>query len=334
MDVIGWLIVVAMAGLLVWARHSVWMFLCTFVPSLLKKLPMALLTMWFVATTVFLLTKAAGDNMVMTEGRMDETVRQNIIRQWGLDQPLWKQYFVQMTKLAVLDTMPSRIQNGKTMRDILHDHLPASVALGGRAMLLAVLLGIPIGVLCALYHARWFDHVGKGVALLGVSVPSFILASLVLFVVSRKMGWVPAMQWKEARYLWGPAACLGAFPFAAVLRLTRASMLEALSEDYVRTARAKGVAEWKVIVRHTLRNSLGPVVTYLGPVAAGLLTGSLVVEQIFAIPGMGDMFVRSVQNRDMPLILGTTVFFSALLVFLNLVVDALYPVLNPRLRDG
>ena len=300
---------------------------------LLRKLPMALVTLWFVATMVFMLTKAAGGEEMWGEGRIDPLVRQKMIEQWGLDKPVWQQYFIHMGQLAQLNTMPSRMQRNKTLRDILADHLPYSVALGMRAILLAVIFGIPIGVLCALFHNRWIDQSGTVLALVGVSVPSFILASLAVYFLARKWRLFPASEWTGPWALWIPAACLGAFPFAAILRLTRASMLEALREDYVRTARAKGVPEWKVVLRHALRNSLTSVVTYVGPVVAGVLLGSLVVEKIFVIPGLGDFFVKTVSNRDMPLILGLTVFYSALLIFMNLLVDALYPILNPRLRD-
>ncbi|MBI5155279.1 ABC transporter permease [Candidatus Poribacteria bacterium] len=314
--------------------RSAFTFLRAFVPLFLRKLPSALATLLFVATLVFALTKAAGGETSWGEGRVDEAVRQNMIRQWGLDQPVWKQYLLHMAKIVQLDSMPSRMQRNKTMRTILRENLPDSVALGTRALILAIVLGMPIGVICAVRHNRWIDQFGSVLALVGVSVPSFILASLAVYFLARKWGLFPATDWLHPLHLWIPGACLGAFPFAAILRLTRASMLEALREDYVRTARAKGLAEWKVIVRHALRNSLSSVISYIGPVVAGLLLGSLVVERIFAIPGLGNFFVTTVNNRDMPLILGLTVFYSALLVFMNLVVDSLYPVLNPRLREA
>lgn len=328
---IGGLFLIAIIGFLAWQWRGVGTFTVLFLPGLLKKLPVALLTMWFVATMVFAGTKLVGED-VMTEGRMDEITRQNLIKQWGLDQPIHVQYFSQVSKLLVFDTMPSRVQQNKTMRDILRDHFPYSASLGWRAIVLAVSLGIPIGVICALFHNRWIDQGGTGLALIGVSVPNFIIASLAIYFLARKLKWFEATNWVDPVNMWIPAVALGAFPFAAILRLTRASMLDVLGEDFVRTARAKGVAEWKVIGRHTLRNALSPVVTVLGPITAGVLTGSLVVEKIFVIPGMGDMFVKSVQNRDLPLIMGISVFYCGLLVFMNLVVDALYPVLNPKLR--
>lgn len=331
MSWIGGIFLAAIAAFCIWQWRAVGTFLSLLLPSLMRKLPLALVTMWFVATLVFVGTKLVGED-VMTEGRMDEATRQNILKQWGLNDPLHVQYVKQVSRLMVFDTLPSRHQNGRTMRAIMRDHFHHTASLGWRALTLAICLGIPVGVLCAMFHNRLVDQAGKGMALVCVSVPSFIGASLALYFLARRWNLFPATSWTNPVYMWVPACALAAFPFASIMRLTRASMLEALSEDYVRTARAKGVAEWKVIFRHTLRNALSPVITVIGPITAGVLTGSLVVEKIFVIPGIGDMFVKSVQNRDLPLIMGISVFYCGMLVFMNLVVDSVYPILNPRLR--
>lgn len=321
----------------------------------LSRIPVAFVTLVLVATICFGLTKLAGEEAAFGDRPPTPEVRAQIEKQWGLNLPLHQQYMLHMSKLLVLDSMESRIQKNKSLRDILGSHLPSSLRLGFRALILAVVLGIPIGVISAVYHNRIIDNGGVLFALVGVSVPSFIMASFTLYVLSRHYGW-NVIGWERPTYpswaanwdlkgapkaimdeifrlrLWIPAACLGAFPFAAILRLTRSSMLEALHQDYVRTARAKGLTVWKVVGVHALRNALTPVVTYLGPVTAGVLTGSLVVEKIFAIPGIGRFFVESVSNRDLPMIMGLTVFYSALLIFMNLLVDAVYPILNPKLR--
>lgn len=330
---IAFLLVVA--AFLAWQRQAAYIFLQNFLPTMGRKLPIALLTLWFVATMVFTLTKLTGgeEEAIIREGRRDPQMIAALRAKYYLDRPVLEQYWIQMKKLAVLDTLPSRMQRDRTFRDVLHDHMPYTWSLGWRALVLAVSFGLPIGMLCAVWHNRWVDQGGMVLALLGVSVPSFVLASLAVFYLSRMWQLVPATSYSDPLFMWVPAACLGAFPFAAVLRLTRASMLEALREDYVRTARAKGVSELKVVMSHALRNSLSAVVTYVGPVTAGLLTGSLIVETIFDIPGTGDMFVRSTQNRDMPLIMGIAVFYCSLLVTANLIVDSIYPVLNPRLRE-
>jgi oligopeptide transport system permease protein len=322
----------------------------------LSRLPTAFITLVIVASICFCLTKIAGEEAAFGDRPPTPEVRAEIERKWGLNLPLHQQYLLHMSKLLTLDSMESRIQKNKTLRDILREQLPSSLRLGFRALILALVFGVPIGVMSAVYHNRAIDNGGTIFALVGVSVPSFILASVALYILSRKLGWFPPIGWDRPSVpawvnrdgmppfmgevvdevfrlrLWIPAACLGAFPFAAILRLTRSSMLDALQQDYVRTARAKGLNATTVIVRHALRNALTPVVTYLGPVTAGVLTGSLVVEKIFAIPGIGRFFVECVNNRDMPLIMGLTVFYSALLIFMNLLVDAVYPILNPRLR--
>ena len=323
----------------------------------IKRLGIGFVTLWLVATVCFTLTKLAGEEAAFGEKNPPPEVRAEIMHKWGMDRPIYEQYFMHMGKLLKLDSMESRKQKGQTLRDILGVYFPSSCRLGARALILALSFGIPIGVLCAVYHNRWMDNLGTLFALTGVSVPSFILSSFAVYFLSRKFGWLPATGWDRPvmterqlaqvpgfirgvatelsrTRLWIPAACLGAFPFAAILRLTRSSMLDALNQDYVRTARAKGLSSFRVIVRHALRNALTPVVTYLGPVTAGVLTGSLVVEKIFAIPGLGKFFIDSVSNRDVPLIMGLTVFYSALLISMNLFVDAIYPILNPRLRKG
>ncbi|MBX3730034.1 MAG: ABC transporter permease [Candidatus Sumerlaeia bacterium] len=330
------LVLLAAITLLALTARSIPTFLRLFLPNFLRRLPMALFTMWVVATTVFFLTKAAGgeEDALVREGRVDQRTYENIRKQYHLDKPLVQQYAMQMWHLLRLDTIPSRHQNNRTFRQIAAEHAPKTWRLAWRAFLIAICLGIPLGVLTAVYHNRWPDQLGRVVALVGMSVPNFVLASLAVYFLARRLQWIRPTDWSNDRNLWTAALCLSMFSMAAILRLTRVSMLEALREDFIRTARAKGVAELKVVFRHALRNSLSSVVTYVMPVAAGMLVGSLVIETIFNIPGLGDMFVRSVQNRDMPLILGITVFYCSLLVSANLVADSLYPVLNPRLREG
>ncbi len=328
----------------------------------LQKLVVGFLTLLLVSTVCFGFIKLAGEEAAFGEKNPPPEVREEIMKKWGLDRPLHEQYFLHLSKLLVFDSMESRLQKNRSLRDILREQLPTSVRLGVRALIFALAVGIPIGVVCAVYHNRWMDNLGTLMALVGVSVPSFIIASLMIFFLCREwevlgFTWepMPAIGWQESTppyelvdntpawfkgvwaeifrlRMWIPSIALAGFPFAAVLRLTRSSMLDALNQDYIRTARAKGVAAWKVVAHHALRNALTPVVTFLGPVTAGILTGSLVVEKIFALPGLGKFFVDSVNNRDMPLIMGLTVFYSALLIFMNLLVDAIYPILNPRLK--
>ncbi len=326
------IILIALIGVGIYKRESIVLFLKIFFPIFFAKLPIALLTLWFVASLVFAMSKLSGDDNLALEGRNDEQALQMLRKQYGLDQPLYIQYFQQVGKLLTFDSQPSRFDRNKTFRTIMKDHFPISASLGLRAITLALVFGIPIGILAAIFHNKPIDQGGTVLALVGVSVPNFILGSLIVFLLVRKLGWFQATNWTDGWNLWIPAVALGAFPFAAILRLTRTAMLDSLREDYIRTARAKGLSEAVVILRHALRNSLTSVVTYVGPVVAGILIGSLVVERIFLIPGIGDMFVTSVSNRDTPLVLGISVFFCASLIFMNLIVDSLYPILNPRLR--
>lgn len=336
----------------------------------LSRLPLSALTLVLVATLCFALTKIAGEEAAFGEKEPPAEVRAAIEKEWGLDRPLHEQYFLHMSRLLVFDSMPSRIQRGQTIRDVLGSQLPTSIRLGVRALILAVLFGIPVGVVAAVHHNRLLDNTSTVLALFGVSVPSFIIASLLVYLLTSQwelfgvrltpmqaINWqqpVESFMWGGDKYylippnvtgvpraileelfrfrLWIPSLALAAFPFAAILRLTRSAMLDALSQDYVRTARAKGVSTWKVVGIHALRNALTPVVTFMGPVTAAVLTGSLVVEKIFALPGIGTFFITSVNNRDLPIIMGLVVFYSALLIAMNLLVDALYPLLNPRLR--
>lgn len=301
----------------------------------LKKALAAVVTLWLVATVVFFLVKGVGAEDIIGEGRTSPRVVEQLRRQWLLDRPLHEQYFAHMRHLATLDSMPSRRPPHLTLRQVLGQYLPSTISLGLRSITIAILVGVPIGVLAAVYHNRLVDRFTTTAALFCVSVPSFILGSFVIYGTIAFPRHFTASNWTQSFWtMWVPAACLSAFPLAAILRLTRASMLEALREDYVRTARAKGLSELGVVVRHALRNALTPVVTYFGPVMAGLLTGSIVIERLFVIPGIGRFFVESVGNRDMPLIMGLTVFYCALLVFFNLLVDAIYPLLNPRLRSA
>ena len=330
-----WIALIVVVALVIWARKGVVLFLRSFGPVFLKKLPTAILTLVMVSALVFFGAQAIGgqEDMLIKEGRMDARTIEALRERYGFNDPIMVQYWNHLKLLIQFDSLPSPHQNNRTFRDILNNHLMVTVSLGWRALALAVIFGVPLGILTALWHNRWPDQAGMVLALIGVSVPNFIIATVLLYFLSRKWQIFPATEWADPVRMWIPAVALGAFPFAAVLRLTRASMLEALREDYVRTARAKGLSETKVVAKHALRNSLSAVVTYLGPVAAGLMVGSLVVETIFNIPGIGDMFVVSVQNRDVPLIMSISVLYCILLVSANLLVDSLYPVLNPRLRD-
>lgn len=285
-----------------------------------------------IITITFLLMHAIPGGPFTGERNLPAAVLKNIEARYHLDDPLWRQYGDYLANLVRFDLGPSFKYAGRTVNDIIRESFPVSLQLGLLSIGLALLLGIPAGSLAALRQNRWQDYVTMGLATLGVSVPGFVVAALLIYVFAIKLSLLPAALWEGAEYMVLPALALAAHPMAFIARLTRASMLEVLSQDYIKTARAKGLPSTVILYRHALKNALIPVVTYVGPMAAGILTGSFIIETIFAIPGLGRHFVTSIYNRDYTVILGITVFYSILVIGLNLVVDLLYPLLDPRIK--
>jgi len=299
---------------------------------LLRRAALALATLWLIATATFALMRSVPGGPFDSERRLPPAVEANIVRKYRLDQPVWRQYLDYMAGLARLDLGPSFTQEGRTTNAIIRDGLPKTAVLGAAAFALSLAVGVPLGVAAALQRERATDRALMIASILGVSVPGFIVASLLQYVFSYRLGWLPAAGWGEtALQAAMPAAALAAFHTAFLSRLVRSSLLSVLGSDYVRTARAKGVPAAGVVARHALRNALLPVLTYSGPLLAALLTGSFVIEDIFAIPGIGGALVRAINDRDYTVIMGLTLFYSALLVTLNLIVDILYAVLDPRI---
>jgi ABC-type dipeptide/oligopeptide/nickel transport system permease component len=218
------------------------------------------------------------------------------------------------------------------VNDIFRDHLPVSAQLGVVSMLIAIGLGVPLGMLAALKQNTFWDYLGMAVAIFGVSVPSIVLGPLLILIFALRLGWLPVAGWGTPAQVIMPALALGLGSSAIIARLTRASMLQVIREDYIRTARAKGLSERLVMVRHALKNAFIPVATILGPMFAAVVTGTFVVEQIFAIPGLGKYFITSITNRDYPVVMGTILLYAVILVFANLAVDITYAFLDPRIR--
>jgi ABC-type dipeptide/oligopeptide/nickel transport system permease component len=256
----------------------------------------------------------------------------NLEAKYHLDKPMWQQYLEYMWNLAHLDLGPSFSYRTRTVNDIISDSLPVSAQLGVMAIALGVSIGIPAGCVAALKHNTWIDHSSTFIAILGYSIPSLVMGPVLIWIFALKLGWFPVARWEGPEYWVLPVLTLGVGLSASIARLTRGSLLQVLQEDYIRTARAKGLHERVVVVGHALKNSLIPVVTILGPMFAGVVTGTFVVEQIFGIPGLGKHFVTSIGNRDYPVILGTTLLYAVLLVIANLVVDITYAWLDPRIR--
>lgn len=261
---------------------------------------------------------------------------------FGLNKPVWQQYTIWLANVAQLKFGPSLSMRGRPVESLLMPALWVSIQLGLIALTLALLVGMPTGIIAALHHGRWQDRTTMLIAILAVSVPAIVLGPLLYWTFGLTLGWLPVAKWSPLKdglipYLSHailPAITLAAGIAAIIARLTRASLLQVLFEDYIRTAHAKGLSRRAVTVSHALRNSLIPVVTYLGPLSAAVLTGSLIVEQIFAIPGMGRFFVTSINNRDYPMVMAVVVLYAFIIVMVNLAVDILYVFIDPRIQYG
>ncbi len=299
---------------------------------LIRRLLLSVLTLWVIITLTFVLMYAIPGDPFASEARISPQALANLRRFYGLDQPLPVQYVRYLSNLIRLDLGRSLRSEVRDINQIIADGLPISALLGGEALLLAVLGGVTLGVLAALGHNRLLDHLSIGLAIIGISVPSFILATLLITVFAVELRILPVSTWGTWQHTVMPAIALALAPLAYLARLTRSSMLEELSQDYVKAAIARGLSWPRVILGHALRNALLPVVTVLGPLSAGILTGSFIIENIFGIPGIGKIFVLSISDRDYPLILSGAVVYSVLLLAANFLVDVAYSVVDPRIR--
>ncbi len=301
---------------------------------IVKRMLNAVAVLWVVITITFFLMHAIPGGPFTAEKSLPPVVLHSIEERYKLNDPLYKQYGDYLTNLLQGDLGPSFKYPGRTVNDIIKDGFPVSFELGMEAILLAVIIGIPAGILAAVKRDKWQDRMVNFCTTLGVAVPSFVVAALLIYVLSTKLHILPAAMWNGWKYQIMPALALAGMPLSFIARLTRSSMLDVLGQDYIKTARAKGLSWAMVLFKHALPNSLIPVVTYIGPMAAGILTGSFVIESIFAIPGLGQYFVTSIYNRDYTVILGVTIFYSVIVIVLNMLVDLIYPLLDPRIKIG
>ncbi|MGE5529320.1 MAG: ABC transporter permease [Patescibacteria group bacterium] len=297
-----------------------------------RRLVSMVVVLWVIMTVTFLFMHLIPGGPFTREKKLPAQIMKNIEARYHLNDPLIKQYYDYIRNLLRGDLGPSYTYEGRTVNEIIADGFPVSATLGLTAVAIALLIGIPAGIISSLYRSKWQDNAAMLAATIFVSVPNFILASLLMLVFALKLRWFPAAMWGEPSQVVLPAVALTGFPTAFISRLSRSSMVEVMQQDYIRTARAKGLSRFAVVIRHALKNALIPVVTYLGPLLAAILTGSFVVENIFAIPGLGRYFVTSIYNRDYTVILGVTIFYSTLLVVLNFVVDLTYAWIDPRIR--
>lgn len=257
---------------------------------IMKRIGASIITIWVIITITFLLMHAIPGDPLTREKGLPESIKKSIEAKYHLDEPPLTQYVLYFEGLAHGDLGPSIKYPGETVQGIIKKGFPVSLQLGLVAIVLMLLVGIPAGIISALRQNRWQDHTAMFIATLGIAVPNFVLATLLMYILGVKLGWLPTSRWISWQSVIMPAIALAGYPTAYIARLTRSSLLEIMQQDYIRTAYAKGLSERIVVYRHALRNALIPIVTYLGPLAAGVLTGSFVVEKIFAIPGLGQHF--------------------------------------------
>lgn len=302
---------------------------------IIKRIVVAILTLLLIMSITFLLMNAVPGSPFLTEKSTPEMIARANAK-YGLDKPLYVQLFNYIRNYLSGDMGTSlKMQEGTSVRKIIFEEgkFALSFKLGVRAVIAAVLIGVPLGCLAAYNRGRWVDSVLRVVTTLGVAVPSFVLCAVLLIFLGVKLKWVPVISgslegWKS--YI-APVIGLSFYPMCYVAKLTRTSMLDAINQDYIRTARAKGLKTGRIIFKHALRNSMIPVITYLGPLTAGIVTGGFVVEQTFQIPGLGKYFISSILNRDYPIIMATTVVLATLVIGMNLVVDIAYKLVDPRI---
>ncbi len=299
-----------------------------------RRIGMMGLTLLAIITLTFALMHAVPGGPFVSEKMLAPEIEAALNAKFGLDQPLWRQYLNYLGGVLSFDLGPSFKYPGVSVNSMIREGLAVTAQTGLLAIICVVAFGVPAGIVAALNRGRWPDTLAMFVASLGIAVPSYVIATVSLYIFALRLGWTPAFGLDDWRGYILPVVALSGFWMSFVARLTRSSLLETMEQDYIMTARAKGLPASTVILRHGLRNSLIPVVTVLGPVVANLLTGSFVIEQIFALPGIGRHFVLSITNRDYTAIMGITIFYAVFLMLMILIVDLLYLLLDPRISYG
>ncbi|WP_035300324.1 ABC transporter permease [Brevibacillus thermoruber] len=300
---------------------------------LAKRVLMMLLTLWIIVTLTFSLMHAIpGDPFTSESDQLPEQILANLRAKYHLDEPLPIQYLLYLKNLITLDLGPSIKSDTRGVNDMIADGFGASAMLGAQAVAIALVFGIVFGIVAALNRGRWLDYAAMALAVLGVAIPSFIMAPLLINFLAIKWPIFPVATWGTWKHTVLPSLALAFGPLAIITRYMRASMIEVMNQNYIRTAEAKGLPTLAIVVRHGIRNAILPVVTFLGPLIASLITGTFVVEKIFAIPGIGKYFVDGIFNRDYPVILGTTLFYSSILIVAIFLIDVAYTLIDPRIK--
>ncbi len=298
----------------------------------LKRLVMMIITLFMIALLTFVLMHVVPGGPFTQDRQVPQAVIDALNEKYNLDDPLPTQFFDYISGLLRFDLGPSYKYQGKTVNDFIENGFPYSATLGLVTLIFALLTSIPMGIVAALKNGKWQDMLLMTVATLGVTIPSFVIATTLMYIFSFQLGWFPTFGVDTWQGYVLPMIALGGYSISFLARLMRSSLLEVMGQDYIRTARAKGISESRVVVKHALRNALIPVITVLGPTIANLLTGSFVIETIFAIPGMGSYFVNSVTQRDYTTIMGMTVFYATFLISMVFIVDLFYCLIDPRIK--
>ena len=298
----------------------------------LKRLLMAVVTLWVIITMTFVLMHAIPGNPFADEKRIQPEIMANLNAKYGLDKPLIEQYGIYMSNLVRGDFGVSLKYQNRTVNSLIAQGFPVSMTLGAAACLIGIGIGILFGIIAGINRGRLPDYAVIILSILGVSVPSFVFASIFQYIFGAKLQWAPVAGWGAPVFLILPTLALGLRMIAYIARMMRTSMLDVLSQDYIKTARAKGLTEGQVIRRHTIRNAITPIITVAGVMVAGTLVGSFVIENIFNIPGMGKCLVNAVKDSDYTVILGMTAFYAMILVAVTFVVDILYVIVDPRVK--
>ncbi|MCA1320079.1 ABC transporter permease [Bacillus tianshenii] len=299
---------------------------------LLQRILYMIITLFLIASFTFFLMKLMPGTPFTMQEKMTEAQKAILFAKYGLDDPVPVQYAKYILSLAQGDLGISFQYDNRSVTDLIMQRIGPSAQLGFQAMVVGTLIGIFLGVVAALRQNTWVDYGSTVLAVLGKSIPSFVFAGLLQYYIAVKLGWFPVAFWNGWEYTVLPTIALSMFPIAISARFMRTEMIEVLGSDYITLARAKGASSFDIAFKHALRNALIPVVTVLGPLAVSLMTGTLVIEKIFAVPGLGEQFVRSITTNDYPVIMGTTLFFAALFILIVLIVDILYGVIDPRIR--
>lgn len=298
----------------------------------IKRIATAIITAYLVATLTFFIMNLVPGGPFLSEKAVTPQAQAAMEAKYGLDKPLGTQYVTYMGGLARGDLGLSLKKRGRTVTQIIATKFPVSARLGGLALIVAVCAGVPLGAVAAFKRGKLVDNILVVLSTAGIAIPSFLSSTLLMYIFSTKLRLLPSLGLNSAASYIMPVLALALYPTFYIARLMRSSMLDVMGQDYMRTARAKGVSTPKMIFKHALRNAILPVITYLGPLLASLMTGSFIIEKIFNIPGLGSEFVGAITSRDYPMIMGTTIFLAVFVIFMNVIVDIAYAVVDPRIK--